>query len=66
MLTVNFWPQASKKSKKRLRASKIDLNLVLQGHKRLGTFLLTSLPSRMFPNVFEINEDKRDFQKCWQ
>ena len=56
-LRVNLWPQASRNSPKQLRASKKDLNWPYRASKHLETFLLKSFPLRMFPFVFEINED---------
>ena len=63
-LRVNLWPQASKNSPKQLRASKKDLNWSYRPSKHLETFLLKSFPPRMFPNVFEMNEDKIYKDKC--
>ena len=53
-LTVNFGPV------------KKDLNWSSRTSKHSGTFLLTSFPSRMSPNVFEINYDNINKIKCCQ
>ena len=60
MLTVNRWPQASKNSQNVFGPVKKDLNWSNMAGKHLETFLLTSFPSKISPNVFEINEDKID------
>ena len=42
-----------------------DLNWSYRARKHLGTYLLTSFPSRMSANVYEIDEDKINQNKCF-
>ena len=54
MLTLNRCPQASKKGPQ----------LVLQGQKIFEDIIVNKFPSRMSSNVFEINDDKTNKNKC--
>ena len=65
-ITVNCWPQASKKSQNQLRTSKKDLNWSYWVIKHLGTFLITGFIVTMSPNVYERAEDKINENKSCQ
>ena len=64
-LTVVLWPQASKNSQKLLRVSKKRLQLVLQGLQTFGGIFINKFPHKNIPDVFEINEDKINKNKCY-
>ena len=62
--TVVLWPQASKNSQKWLQANKKKLQLVLQGQLTFGGIWINKFPHKNIRNIFEINEDKINKNKC--
>ena len=58
LTVVLYGPRQVKKFQNCLGPVKKDVNWSYRASKHLGTFLLTSYPSRMCQMLFEINEDE--------